>query len=141
MSKQLQSQAFKYLVLGGLAYLAYKKITGAAGEVLEAAGDFATSKLNPASDENIVYSGIKSAVGEDKLSSAGLSFFDQVDTAAEWLGFENGINGIKGTTAAITEQFTSDIKAAKSGQGAKSLEPMLEDRVGGIRKPWGSADE
>lgn len=113
MPKNLQVQAFKYLVFGGLAYLAYKKITGAAGEAVEVVAEFASTKLNPASDENIIYTAVGDAVGQENLSDAGVSFFDGIDTAAEWLGFENGINGVKGTTAELTAQV---IKQSKGGK-------------------------
>lgn len=115
MYSQLQTQAFKYLVVGGLAYVAYLKIKGMPGEVVEAAGEFASTKLNPASVENLVYTAVGETVGKDNLDDAGLSFFDGIDTAAEWLGFENGINGVKGTTAEMNAQIQKNNKANMVG--------------------------
>lgn len=115
MSKELQAQAFKYLVLGGLAYMAYLKIKSVPSEAVEAAGKFASTKLNPASVENLVYTAVGETVGKENLDSAGLSFFDGIDTAAEWLGFENGINGVKGTTAEMNEKLQKSNKANMVG--------------------------
>ena len=103
MSKTLQIQALKYLAIGLVGYFAYKKITGIGSEVAEYAG----TQLNPASDENLIYVGVKEAVGAENLSNAGLSFFDAIDSAAEWAGFETGINGIKGTTKNANEALVN----------------------------------
>lgn len=103
MSKALQMQALKYLAMGVAGYFIYQKVTGAAGEAVEAAAEIVSTRLNPASDQNLVYVGVQEVVGEEALSSAGLSFFDAVDSAAEWVGFETGINGIKGSTADANE--------------------------------------
>lgn len=105
MSKELQGQALKYLALGLVGYFVYKKITGLGSDVV----DFASKKLNPASQENLIYKGLGDAIGEDELSDAGLSFFDSIDTAAEWLGFENGINGVEGTTAELNKKIKEPV--------------------------------
>jgi hypothetical protein len=103
MSKELQIQALKYLAFGVVGYFVYQKLTGLGQEVAE----FAGTKLNPASDENLIYVGVKDAVGAENLSSAGLTFFDAIDSAAEWAGFETGINGIKGTTQNANEALAN----------------------------------
>jgi hypothetical protein len=101
MSKKLQIQAFKYLALGLVGYLTYRKIKGIGQDVV----DFADKKLNPASEQNLIYVGVKEVVGAKNLSGAGLTFFDAIDSAAEWAGFETGINGIEGTTQNANENL------------------------------------
>jgi hypothetical protein len=103
MPRTLQIEAVKYLAIGLVGYLAYKKIT----DISEEVADFASTKLNPSSDQNIVYVSVKDAVGAENLSNAGLSFFDAIDSAAEWAGFETGINGIKGTTKNANEALAN----------------------------------
>lgn len=46
----------------GVVYFSYKKLTGAAGEAFDAATGFASTTLNPASDQNLIYKGVN-AVG------------------------------------------------------------------------------
>ena len=103
MSKTLQIQALKYLSLGLVGYFVYKKINELGSDVVE----FTDKKLNPASDENLIYVGVQEVVGAENLSNAGLSFFDAIDSAAEWAGFETGINGIKGTTKNANEALVN----------------------------------
>lgn len=101
MLKINQTQLIKYgaLLLAGL--YVFKKINAAKVEAVE----FAKTKLNPASQENIIYTATTDAVGKENFSKASLSFFDSIDTAAEWFGIENGINGIPGTTAEANERI------------------------------------
>lgn len=102
MSNFMKGQALKYglIALGG--YLIYRKLKSTAGEVIEYAGEVASTKLNPASSENLVFSGVKAVAGDDAVGEAGLSFFDTIDSVAEFFGSENGINGVPGTTRDLT---------------------------------------
>lgn len=101
MLKNNKAELIKYgaLLIAGL--YVFKKMNAAKVEAVE----FAKTKLNPASQENIVYTGIQGAIGKETLTKGSLSFFDSIDTAAEWFGIKNGINGIEGTTAAAQERI------------------------------------
>lgn len=81
-----------------VAGIAYWKLKGAA-EKVEKATEVVKNSINPMHRDNLAHVAAEKIVGEERLSAWGDSFFDAIDRAAEFVGIENGINGIKGTNA------------------------------------------
>lgn len=94
-----QVTLIKYAAIAGALYWLYSKVTSIGAQVLDEAGEVASTKLNPMHRDNLINEAAENLIGEEELASAGTTFFDWIDTAAEAVGFENGINGIPGTTA------------------------------------------
>lgn len=94
-----QVTLIKYAAIAGALYWLYSKVTSIGTQVLDTAGEVAGTKLNPMHPDNLANQAAENLIGPDELASASTIFFDWIDTAAEAVGFENGINGIPGTTA------------------------------------------
>lgn len=99
-----QVTLIKYVAVAAGAYWLYNKVTTLGAQAIDAAGEVAATSLNPMHKDNLANQAAENIVGADNLASAGTTFFDWIDSAAEAVGFENGINGIPGTTAGAIEQ-------------------------------------
>lgn len=87
----------RLIIIGGgvLAVVAYLKIKEAKGALLDAR-EFVVKKINPVDKQNLVNQTATKIIGKDNLAWYGDNYFSAIDWVAEKIGFENGIDGVKG---------------------------------------------
>lgn len=81
--------------VAGVGVYAFIKIKNAKKEIVQA-HEFVKKKINPMDKENLAHQAAEKVVGKEKLATAGDNFFSAVDWFAERVGFQNGIDGVKG---------------------------------------------
>jgi len=100
-----QLTLIKWAAMGLGAYWVYNKVTTLGSAAIDKAGEIASTSLNPMHKDNLINQAAENIVGADNLSAGGTLIFDWLDSAAEFVGVENGINGIPGTTADAEKRF------------------------------------